>query len=186
MTCGIYAIVNIIDAKYYIGSSKDVEFRFKTHRARLNSKSHKNSYLQSAWDKYGEDIFKFVVIEICSKIELLSVEQKWINNSKCYDRIYGYNLMTDPVRNEIGLEARMKISKALKGKPKSKIHIANMRAYKRNHSTKGVHKSNGWIGKKHSEETKNKIREALKNRRKSLDENLKISSILVNPSLSGL
>lgn len=186
MTCGIYIIVNCLSSKYYIGSSKNIEFRFKTHKRKLDNNIHSNKYLQNSWNK-DKDYFKFLIIETCNECELLEFEKKWIINSKCYDRSYGYNLMIDPIRNEIGLESKIKISKALKGKRKSEAHVLNMIASRNKNPIrfKNDGYSNGWLGKKHSQETKNKISEALKNRKKRLDENLKINSILHIPSLSG-
>jgi len=63
MKSGIYKITNLINNKFYIGSSKDLIFRKETHEKELRRKKHCNSYLQNAWDKYGEDNFSFQVIE---------------------------------------------------------------------------------------------------------------------------
>ena len=62
---GVYAICNLFDgrATAYIGSSKDIERRWRDHVALLRSGRHPNPYLQAAWDKYGEAAFEFYVIE---------------------------------------------------------------------------------------------------------------------------
>jgi hypothetical protein len=46
---GIYKIINKINNKYYVGSSK-----------------HINPHLQNAWNKYGQNNFDFVITEECS------------------------------------------------------------------------------------------------------------------------
>ena len=59
---GIYKIVNKINGKYYVGSSKDViNYRWIHHKRALRSNRHKNDYLQNAWNKYGEDNFEIII-----------------------------------------------------------------------------------------------------------------------------
>lgn len=49
--------------------------------------------MQSAWNKYGESVFEFAVMEIVPNIENLYIEeQNWINASNCCNRAIGYNL----------------------------------------------------------------------------------------------
>ena len=62
---GIYTIINIINGKRYIGASKDVYLRLRKHRQRLKNNSHTNKYLQSSWNKHGEDSFDMFLISIC-------------------------------------------------------------------------------------------------------------------------
>lgn len=78
--CGIYAIVNVVNGKKYIGSSADVNLRWINHKTKLNHNKHVNRILKSAWNKYGADRFVFVVLEQCSKPELLQREQHHIDN----------------------------------------------------------------------------------------------------------
>ena len=60
---GIYCIENISTNKKYIGQSVDIHTRWCHHRSELKNHTHFNDYLQKSWDKYGEDDFKFYVIE---------------------------------------------------------------------------------------------------------------------------
>ena len=69
---GIYCIENIITNKKYIGQSIDVNERWRKHISELNHNYHHNDYLQKAWNKYGEDSFKFYVLEYCDCGDLLS------------------------------------------------------------------------------------------------------------------
>lgn len=61
---GIYRIRNLINNKIYIGSTHNkLAKRRGEHVSPLNKNKHKNQYLQSAWNKYGEENFEFSMIE---------------------------------------------------------------------------------------------------------------------------
>ena len=60
---GIYAIVNSLDNKKYIGSTGTLRKRFRQHYAALVKGTHANCHLQRAVKKYGIDKFYFLVIE---------------------------------------------------------------------------------------------------------------------------
>jgi len=81
---GIYLIINKENYKTYVGSSIDVERRWKQHRSSLCRDKHDNSYLQNAWNKYGEENFIFSIIEELGEIilleKVLKVEQWYLDN----------------------------------------------------------------------------------------------------------
>ena len=77
--CGVYKITNKVNGKIYIGSSKDIYKRWKHHVCRLNSGKHVNSYLQNAWNKYGEDSFIFDIQEVCDENHIREREQYYID-----------------------------------------------------------------------------------------------------------
>lgn len=90
MTCGIYFIVNKVNGKLYIGSSRDCERRKSEHFSRLRRGAHINKRLQSAWDKYGEANFEFTVIfTVLDQSALESVEQCFLDEHKVVE--VGYN-----------------------------------------------------------------------------------------------
>jgi group I intron endonuclease len=60
---GIYAIVNIKNGKFYIGSSVHIRSRWSTHKKELTGKKHHCKHLQNAWNKYGADSFAFIILE---------------------------------------------------------------------------------------------------------------------------
>jgi len=79
MKSGVYAIINNITGDCYVGSSSDINRRFKSHVRMLNKGTHHSWELQRAVDKIGIDSFVFRVLEFCGCNELLSTEQQYIN-----------------------------------------------------------------------------------------------------------
>lgn len=92
MNCGIYNIVSKIDGKLYIGYATDIKKRWSKHRSNLKSKSHKNIHLQRAYDKYGENNFKFERIEICDREQLPAREHYWCTLLNVHNDNCGYNI----------------------------------------------------------------------------------------------
>lgn len=98
-TSGIYCWLNSVNGKTYIGRSNNVLIRRNGHRHKLNNQHYKavNPHFQSAWDKYGEKNFKFLILEIVTdnSSEIIAVrEQYWIDYLLSYDRKFGYNCMS--------------------------------------------------------------------------------------------
>lgn len=89
---GVYEIRNTINNKVYIGCSGNIKLRWRTHRTKLRGGRHENTYLQRSFDKHGEDVFVFSVIEETNVDSLITVEQKWLDLYKSYERDKGYNL----------------------------------------------------------------------------------------------
>jgi group I intron endonuclease len=119
---GVYAIRNLVNGKCYVGSSKNIENRWKEHKHKLNSgRRWGHSALENAWSKYGPETFEFVILEQVDNIDdLLSTEKRWIDQLDSYRT--GYNSRPDAISNH-GLvfgpqpvEVREKIRLALTGK----------------------------------------------------------------------
>lgn len=89
---GIYQILCVPTGKIYIGSSEDLAIRLRTHRAALRAQRHENSYLQRAWNKYGESAFEFSVIELVLIGFCLEREQYWLDKLRSYDERRGFNI----------------------------------------------------------------------------------------------
>lgn len=81
MKSGIYQILNTVNGKKYIGSSKDVVKRLGGHKNTLKKGTHSNSHLQSAFKKYGLDNFVYSVLEVCDEQVLIEREQWHIDTS---------------------------------------------------------------------------------------------------------
>ena len=90
---GIYAIQNISNKKMYIGRSKNIYKEWRDlHLSRLRKNIHANSYLQSSWNKYGENNFKHFILEECSEDLLNQKEIEYIKKYDTNNRSFGYNL----------------------------------------------------------------------------------------------
>ena len=109
---GIYKIVNKINGKYYVGSSKNISLRWRKHKEALISNRHINDYLQNAWNKYGENSFEFVTIET-AKDSLLIIEQKYLDIAKM-EQHKCYNLNYKSNGGDISDYSRKKISESRK------------------------------------------------------------------------
>ena len=86
----IYKIINAVNNKFYVGSTVNSVERFRVHRKRLRANNHHCAHLQSAWNKYGEDKFVFVVIEEIESDEKLQAAedvwlQEWVGKPECYN-----------------------------------------------------------------------------------------------------
>lgn len=79
MSQGIYEIVNVIDGKRYVGSSTNIDRRWRCHKKDLRNSRHHSAYLQRAWVKHGESVFSFCVIENCEKASLIEREQHYFD-----------------------------------------------------------------------------------------------------------
>lgn len=90
---GIYMITNIVNDKKYIGQSRDIRCRWRGHKSDLKRGLHENIILQNSWNKYGEENFKFSIIEECKLEELDKKEINYIitYNTMC-DKRMGFNI----------------------------------------------------------------------------------------------
>ena len=93
---GIYRIVNKINGKGYVGSSKDLVDRWRRHKRLLQDNKHHSNHLQYAWNKYGEDKFEFVILEYIDGSKgqkyLREREQYWIDFYNASNPEKGYNI----------------------------------------------------------------------------------------------
>lgn len=89
---GIYAIINLKNNKFYVGSTTNFYVRRKGHFNDLKGNKHKNTYLQNAFN-LASKYFIMVEIEVISDLEILRErEQYWLDEFKSYDRTIGYNI----------------------------------------------------------------------------------------------
>lgn len=93
MSYTIYGIHNLITKHWYIGQSSNYDNRQKDHITKLRTKTHINPKLQYAFDRYGEDAFKFIVLAECDTLdESLKLECQYV---AYYNSFYdGYNQTT--------------------------------------------------------------------------------------------
>ena len=86
--CGVYSITNLKNGKVYIGSSKNISDRWWHHKYDLRLNKHSNIHLQRSYNKYGEDSFKFQVLEYCEENERHALEENYINAYKKHQKVY--------------------------------------------------------------------------------------------------
>lgn len=166
---GIYCIENTKSNKKYIGQSVNIEDRWRRHISELNNRTHHNSHLQNAWDKYGKDCFKFYVLEYCDVSDLDEKERYYIGIYNTTDRDSGYNLQSGgQSSNSHSDETKKKISES----NKKAYQNGELRKVRSNDALKQwanpeikekiTGQNNGMYGKHHSEETRRKMSEKKK------------------------
>ena len=173
----IYKITNLTNNKVYIGQTIDFNKRKQEHINALKAKRHRNIHLQSAWEKYGQDSFKFDLLETltdCTNDELTFREQYWIDYYGGLNSKNTYNKREAGNSGTFSEEVRQRICESVRGRTtseetKEKLRQANLGRHhteetkqKISTSMKGYPGNN--LGKSLSEETKQKISEALKGR----------------------
>lgn len=97
---GIYSITNKISDRIYIGSSIDIDRRWKEHVNNLNKDKHINHDLQDDWNLYGQDNFEFTVIRQCEESELKFVEMQEIFSS--WKDLYNAPSLKDEIVHLVG------------------------------------------------------------------------------------
>lgn len=96
----IYKIENLLNAKIYIGSTIDFDRRKKDHIRDLNNNKHHSAKLQRSWNKYGENNFKFEIIEeVIDRNLLLEREQYYFDLLNPCDNNIGYNIYKTAANN---------------------------------------------------------------------------------------
>lgn len=199
---GIYEIKNKVTGKIYIGSSKQIEKRWEQHLQSLEKGEHHSILLQRAWNKYGKECFEFIIKEECREEELLIKEQKHLDLKPEYNvgaqASGGDNLTNHPYKKDI-LERR---SKTLADKFKKLSKEERKSIYGKEKDSNGNWKggktfckcgtrinstasscikcldrsgeNNPFYNKKHTEQTKQVLREHAVNREKKPSNTKKI------------
>lgn len=171
---GIYKITNIINNKVYIGQSNWLKKRIGCHKNKLRKNIHENSHLQTSWNKYGEENFIFEIIEICEESLLNEREMYWISfyNSSSKDSGYNKSLGGDGNRGYKHTEEtkkKMRENHANFEREKNPMYKKSVRDFmteeeyeiwRKNISLSRIGEKNHFYGKHHSEETKEKISRA--------------------------
>lgn len=169
--CGIYCIENTINGKKYIGQSVNIYHRFAVHKNDLNKNNHDNDHLQKSWNKYGQENFKFYILELCEASELDAKECCYIDYYNTLDWKFGYNLVSGGTfGRKLSDESRKKLSESTKltflNEERRRIQSENAKKQWANPEIKEkiMGKNNGNYGNHLSEESKKRISAANKGR----------------------
>lgn len=160
----IYKITNKINGKYYIGQTiRKLEIRWYHHYT-----TKRGTYISAAIQKYGKENFSIEEIaQYKNQKDLNNAEEYYINFYNCLVP-YGYNLQLGG--NGPGAmheETKQKISSA---------NLYNSSRTGKKHSQDTKNKiSRALMGHKHSEQTKSKISAAIKTRKISSETKIKMS-----------
>lgn len=92
---GVYAIINILNNRFYVGGAVDLKKRLDNHFCRLRLNKHANSKLQASYDKHGRENFVFRVIEYTDRHDLSEREDIWIRKYLLTGQLYNILLFTD-------------------------------------------------------------------------------------------
>ena len=188
---GIYAIINTVNGKRYIGSAVNLRKRKAQHKLNLNKGIHQNIILQNAWNKHGSDNFIFVVLEYCSSDTLLKKEQHHIDTKADYNicPTAGNTLgmkHTEEAKEKIkeskrnlSAEARARMVAAHKGTNQGEDNPCFGRKHTPEECAKisaaQVGKRYTWRGRNHSVESKLKMSESAKGKIVTLETCKKMS-----------
>jgi len=172
---GIYKITNKINDRVYIGQSNRVNEREREHFYRLVRNEHSNEHLQRSYNKHGEGNFLFEIIEETD--DLNNREIYFINEYGGINSDLNYNLK-DPLTMEWSEYSKVKHSKNISGENNPNYGRRWTEEQKEEQSKRlmgltleervGKGKadlakskmSKSQTGRKHSEEVKEKIRQA--------------------------
>lgn len=80
---GIYSISNNIDDRLYVGSSVNIEQRWKRHITDLHNNVHHSKHLQRFVNKYGIEVLSFNILEYSTVDNLLDREQYYLDTISC-------------------------------------------------------------------------------------------------------
>lgn len=157
---GIYSIINTLNNLRYVGSSSNMTKRWNEHKYQLSKNTHRNRYLQNAWNKYGVYNFKFEILEIVENftVELLEKqEQHWIDFYNSSDRQKGYNLRLKANTN-LGMKRTLETKEKMRQKKLGKQFRLGTK-----HTQETIEKMRqSHAGFKHTAETKAKISKTTK------------------------
>jgi len=144
----IYLIKNIINDKLYVGQAQNLCFRFREYR---RAKPRASKHLLRSFLKYGINNFEVTILEKVEIARLNEREQFWMDFYQSYRHDIGYNICkeagTTRGRKRPEKECK-KISKL------AKLRVGN---------------KNPFYGRKHTQETKDKIGKANQKKKRSAE-----------------
>lgn len=162
---GVYKITNLVNNKVYIGSAKCFQKRAYQHRSSLEKGVHQNKHLQAAFNQDGTENFLFEVLEVVDgdKTERTTKEQEYIDQYlDNWEQCYNFKKKTvdsdRTVWSNDPEETKRKLSEKMSGEGNPMYG-----------------KLSPFCGRTHSEDTKQQMREAAKERWEDREYQVRIS-----------
>ena len=150
----IYWIRNVMNGKFYVGSSTQRYVRWRTHKKKLRANRHHCPHLQAAWNKYGESSFEFSVVErVVGEADLHAAEDRWLSEHVGKPHCYNAGRRAGaPMRGRTGAD-HPNFGKTLSEERKQFLREATLEQWKN---------SDPRTGRAHSEEARAKIKEKVR------------------------
>lgn len=151
----VYKHVNKVDGKVYIGQTcMKPEYRWRNGNGYIN-----NSYFYNAIQKYSWDNFEHIIIaNNLTQNEANAMEEEMIKKHRSTDRDKGYNIMFGGDNHLLSATTKEKLSKIAKERMNN-YTPEELKEIGRKISVALSGEKNGFYGKKHSDETKQKMRD---------------------------
>lgn len=121
----VYAIRHNPTNRVYVGSSAEVEERFKAHISALKGHRHIVEDMQADFDKYGDD-YSFTILDEIASYEERHKEYEWMKKLASYKRGVGYNYKDHHITHYLNREQEKPIiQKRPKFKPEPQDYECN-------------------------------------------------------------
>lgn len=133
---GVYQIRNLNNGRVYIGSAKCFRVRKQQHVASLKRTTHHNKYLQHDFNKCGEEMFIFEVLEVVEgeQVDRILIEQTKLDSLyDNQDACYNFKKQAIYINGELisaglsTLESKKKRSESAKRMWKQETHRVKIR-----------------------------------------------------------
>jgi group I intron endonuclease len=153
----IYKIINLVNDKFYVGSTNNKNERFRTHRNKLRRGVHHCAHLQAAWNKYGEEKFDFRVVQnVPDEESLQAAEDVWLTEHVGKQHCYNAGTRSGaPMRGRTG-ERHPSFGVPVSEEQREQISQTLKEFYAQDYF------NHPRVGKQHTEETKAKIGEKVR------------------------
>ena len=149
---GIYKIINIVNDKYYVGSTTRTFLkRFNNHKRSLRNNHHCCSKLLFSYNKYGEDKFVCSIVKIIEDDNLVPIEEQ--------------KMLTEAINKGLNLNTSIDVFSFMRGRKHTPETIEKIIKGVRLHSKEiGEATRKRQLGTKHSFETIEKMKISAKTR----------------------
>ncbi len=152
----VYVIENPQNGRYYVGSTSRLARRRSDHLSALRRGAHENPRVQREWDKYGPLLFRPFACALRAE-DLAALEQAVMDDALAAG--LALNINRDTVRHRLGIPLSEEAKARLSAERRGKRLTPEQRAAR---AVQMARYQNPMQGRQHSEETRQRISNALK------------------------